>query len=360
MSFLSSKIEAFGMDFSESSLKIAFLRPKGRRLSLVCFSETEVPPGVITGGEVQDEKQLAQVIRKAVANLRGKGLRTKYVVSSLPEEKSFLDVLSLPALYGRELESAIIFETENHIPVPLANVYFDFEKKEIMNGASKHQEVMIVATPKKVVDLYLSAIKLAGLFPVAMEIESLAVARALVKCREDSAPLLIVDFGENRTSFIIYAGQMIRFTSTFPISSRQITEAIANYLKIPIAEAGQLKRSEGLDGSDKLLRAVTPILNELVTQVKSHLEYFYSRDKNVPSSKVKVAELLLCGGGANLRGLVDFIAKGLDTKVDLGNPWVNILSYPLKEVPILSFSDSLKYTTALGLALRGACSETEK
>jgi type IV pilus assembly protein PilM len=266
----------------------------------------------------------------------------------------------LPVLYGRELESVVIFEAENHIPIPLTDVYFDFEKKEVANGASKHQEVMIVATPKKVVDLYLSAIKMAGLFPVAMEVESLAVARALVRRREDSMPLLIVDFGENRTSFIIYAGQMIRFTSSFPISSRQITEAIASYLKIPIAEAEQLKRSESLDGSDKLLRAVTPILNELVTQIKCHLEYFYSRNKNTPPDKVKVAELLLCGGGANLRGLVDFISKGLNIKVELGNPWTNILSYPLKEVPILSFGDSLGYTTALGLALRGACAGIEK
>ena len=36
----------------------------------------------------------------------------------------------------------------------------------------------------------------------------------------------------------------------------------------------------------------------------------------------------------------------------MGNPWVNILPEPLKEVPELSYEKSLSYTAALGLALR--------
>jgi hypothetical protein len=37
----------------------------------------------------------------------------------------------------------------------------------------------------------------------------------------------------------------------------------------------------------------------------------------------------------------------------LGNPWINILPEPQKAVKELPFEESLKYTTALGLALRG-------
>jgi hypothetical protein len=42
----------------------------------------------------------------------------------------------------------------------------------------------------------------------------------------------------------------------------------------------------------------------------------------------------------------------------LGNPWVNILPEGKKETK-LSFEESLKYTTALGLALR-AIKENDK
>lgn len=43
----------------------------------------------------------------------------------------------------------------------------------------------------------------------------------------------------------------------------------------------------------------------------------------------------------------------LKVPVELGNPWINILPKPLKEVPELPYEKSLGYTTALGLALRG-------
>ena len=61
----------------------------------------------------------------------------------------------------------------------------------------------------------------------------------------------------------------------------------------------------------------------------------------------------MCGRGANLKGLLDFISLKLKIPVELGNPWINILPKQLKEVPGLPFAQSLGYATALGLALRG-------
>jgi hypothetical protein len=46
------------------------------------------------------------------------------------------------------------------------------------------------------------------------------------------------------------------------------------------------------------------------------------------------------------------LASSLNTKVEIGNPWVNILKEEIKEVPDISFENSLGYTTALGLALK--------
>ena len=64
-----------------------------------------------------------------------------------------------------------------------------------------------------------------------------------------------------------------------------------------------------------------------------------------------MAEALLCGGRANLKGLPDLFSHELGIRVSVGNPWINILPEPLREIPELSFEDSLKYTTALGLSL---------
>jgi Tfp pilus assembly PilM family ATPase len=61
---------------------------------------------------------------------------------------------------------------------------------------------------------------------------------------------------------------------------------------------------------------------------------------------------MLCGGGANLKGLPQFLSERLKIPVVCGNPWVNILKPPIKSIPELSYQESLTYVTALGLALR--------
>ena len=73
----------------------------------------------------------------------------------------------------------------------------------------------------------------------------------------------------------------------------------------------------------------------------------------MPLDNKEVEKILLCGGGANLKGLANFLALELKSPVELGNPWINILPEPLKEIPELPYEKSLSYTSTLGLALRG-------
>ena len=62
---------------------------------------------------------------------------------------------------------------------------------------------------------------------------------------------------------------------------------------------------------------------------------------------------MLCGGGANLKGFSGFLSSQLEIPVEIGNPWINILPKDRKNKSQLSFEESLRYATALGLALRG-------
>lgn len=342
---------AFGLDISDLSLKIAKL-DKNR---LTSFGETKIPAGIIKEGEVRDKEKLSQVIEKAVKEVKGKKLKTKYVILSLPEEKSFLDVLQIPLMKKEELEAAVRFEAENHIPLSLDEVYFDFKQVQSIFNQKNYQEVLINACPKKIVDSYVEATKGAGLQPRALEIECLAITRALIKNEISNYPLLIIDFGGTRTTFIIFSGKSLRFTSTIPVSSQKLTESISKNLNLDLAGAERLKREQGLEGKKEVFDSMIPPLTDLIEQIKTHLDYYQSHEKKAQISHYGrgVEKILLCGGGANLKGLINFLETELKLEVELGNPWSNILEEPLKEVPEMSFKDSLSYATALGLALRG-------
>lgn len=362
--FLSLKSKSFGLDFSDLSLRIAKLREKGRFLSLASWGEMQIKPGLIEEGEVKDEDRLAEVIKKSLNEVKGETLKTKNVIASLSEEKAFLQVIQMPRMEKEELKTALPFEAENYVPLPIEKVYLDFQIVPPVHNHSyhldDHLDVLIAALPKKTVDPYLSCLKKAGLLPQALEIESQSISRALVKNGVSPFPLFIIDFGKSRTSFIIFSGYSLRFTSSIPISSQKLTEAIAQTLKVDLAEAEELKLKYGLVSkktaeNKKIIKAINPILADLVKEIKKYIAYYHSHSghEHLPSDGSEINEILLCGGGANLLGLTSFLSSELQIPVKLGNPWINILPEPLKEVPGLPFRESLGYTTVLGLALRG-------
>lgn len=357
--FLTLKPEAFGLDISDLSLKILKLKKRGDSLILASFGETKITPGTIEGGEIKNEEALAKIIKEAVSKVKGERIKTKYVVCSLPEEKAFLQIIQMPSMKEEEIKQAVYFEAENYIPLPIEEVYLDFQIVKPVINHLDHSDVLITAMPKKVIDSYVVSLKKAGLILKVLEIESQAVARSLIKNAISPSPLFLIDLGATRTSFIIFSGYSLRFTSSIPISSQKFTEAIAKHLEIDLSEAEKLKIKYGLEGKDKEGKEVSDILSfhsrDLIKQIKTCLFYYHTHihHEHLPLDGKEVEKIFLCGGGANLKGLANFLSLELKIPVDLGNPWVNILPEPLKEVPELSYEKSLAYAAALGLALRG-------
>ncbi|HDZ54295.1 MAG TPA: type IV pilus assembly protein PilM [Candidatus Nealsonbacteria bacterium] len=370
LEFLTLKPEAFGLDVSDSSLKIVKLKKKDKFLSLASFGETEITPGIIKKGEIQDEEALIEMIKKALIEVKGEKIKTNYVVASLPEEEAFLEVIQMPKMKAEELKKAIYFEAENYIPLSIEEVYLDFQVVRPVYNHLNHSDVLIAVLPKKTVASYVSCLQKAGLRPQALEIESLSIARALIKNEFSPRPLLLIDFGADKTSLMIFSGYSLRFTRAIPISSREFAKAISRGLDISFREAEMLKIKFGLekeyqlkikDGTErkiisgKVSNIIAPLLTNLVKEIKQCLDYYptHIRHEHLAPDSGEINKILLCGGGANLKGLPEFLSLALKMPAELGNPWTNILKTPLKEIPELSYKKSLTFTTALGLALRG-------
>jgi len=385
LKLLTLEPEAFGLDFSDLSLKIVKLKKKGKFLSLASWGEVKIKPGIIEEGEIKNETALVEVIKEGLNKIEGEKLKTRNVVASLPEKKAFLQVIQMPKMKKEELKTAVLFEAENYIPLPVEKVYLDFQLvvpvhpvrdharalrarrafgRAVSNGVHDHLDhldILIAALPKKTVDPYLSCLKKAGLLPQVLEVESQSISRALIKNGVSPFPLFIIDFGKSRTSFIIFSGYSLRFTSSIPISSQKLTETISQTLGVNLAGAEKLKLKYGLRPpketikNKKISEAMTPVLTDLIKQIKKYINYYHTHSSHeyLSPDGEGIKKILLCGRGANLKGLTDFISSELEIPVELGNPWINILPEPLKEVPELPFKESLGYTSALGLALRG-------
>ena len=65
-----------------------------------------------------------------------------------------------------------------------------------------------------------------------------------------------------------------------------------------------------------------------------------------------IEKIILCGGDANLLGLTDYLSASLKIPVERADIWTNI-DYRDGFIPEIEFNDSLRYATAVGLALGG-------
>jgi len=358
--FLDIKPESFGIDISDTSIKVVKLKKKRNYFSLASLGNEKVTPGILENGVIKNEDSLVESIKKAVASVKGEKIKIKNVACSLPEEKSFLEVIKMPKIKKEDLKSAVKYEAENYIPMSIEDVYLDSHLLKPAHEHLDHYEVLIVACPRVVINPYLSCLKRAGLQPRIMEVESLAIARSLVKNEVVPQDLLLIDIGANRTSFIIFSGYSLRFTSSIHVSGEELTKAISEKLSITLKNSEKLKDKYGLSNNTKkakeIFEALSPHLQILVDEVSKHISFYrthgHGRKGVLPSDQSEIEKIIICGGGANLAGLTDYLRDKLNIPVEMGNPWVNVLKDSNEKQP-LSPSDSIKYATAIGLALRG-------
>ena len=350
MSFLNPSPQAFGLDINDYSLKLVRLGRLGKKTTLKSYNVLPAPAGIISGGEIKDEAAFTALLQKLIKTRHGSGSLGHEVIAVLPETKTFLKSISLPRPETADTAAAIRAEAEKHLPYNLSEVYLDWQ---ILNKTSDDQwEVLIGAAPQRVVDHYLAVLQAAGLSPLALEIEAVALTRALL-AEEKIIPNqagVIIDFGATRSGLVIYDKGVVQATISLPISGNQITETIVNTLKLSWPQAEKAKVVCGLD-KNKCSGALKEILNttfdDLAQKIQHSLAFYH--DHFAQTNAVK--EMILCGGSANFSDLDKVLTEKTKIPTRLGNPWINIVGS--KQKSPLAPGPSLVYTTALGLALRG-------
>lgn len=360
-SFFSKQKTAFGLDLSKTALRMMQLERYGKQFFPNAFTEVRIPDGYIHEEVIQNLDGLAKLIEFHFKHPSFGVFRTPYVVLSVPEAKSFVRVITVPKMSEQEAAEAVPFEAEQYIPVSGDQVYLDYRiLSEPRVYEQNKMRVIITATPKTLVDNYLQVIKMARLKPVAVEVESEAVARALISAPNQKEPSLILDIDTYHTSLIIYDLGSLQFTSSIPIAGNAFTNQIAQTLTISPEEAEKVKKQIGLlsqkDGG-KVRAALLPLVESLVEAIMNTINFYQQHSEN--SREIK--RIFLCGGGSKLKGLLDQLNQRLGARssqqssrfVQIGDPWINVLEKPLKKVPPISKADSISFTTVIGLALRG-------
>lgn len=346
-----------GIDIGSSSIKLVQLRKEKERAVLETYGELSV--GNYANVDVGRAAILS--IDKTVEMLKDllveSGAKSKSAVVSIPLKSSFVTMMTLPKMSDKELAESIPYEARRYIPIPISEVEMDWwvvpqgfstsgDKSDNENSKKKaFSEVLLVAIHNNIIEQHKTVMKKIGVVAETFEIEVFSTVRSSLA--RELVPILIIDFGASSIKMTIVDYGIVRVAHSLDRGSQDITAALSSSLGIDFARAEKLKREVGL--SDR------PEHKEIANVISPLLDYIFSEGTRLASDyRVKhgrsVSRVILTGGGALLKGMVDSAVNKFGIEVGLTNPFIK-LEYPAFLEPALR-EIGPNFSTSIGLALR--------
>jgi type IV pilus assembly protein PilM len=329
----------FGLDIGSSSIKL--LELNGNTVSVAAMVAN--PTGRLGVDLVPAEyTALGEAIKTMVVDNK---IKNKKIALAIPESLVFTRILSFPYMSSPELATAIRFEIEQVIPYPIDKLEISWEVlfKPSKPDGNEKMRVLVVAVPMKVSSGYVGLMDSLGIEIVRIENELLSLARSVFIGKDSTEVDLVVDIGFSTTKMVICDTNQIYVNYVSPIAGMAFTKIISDVFKLPPAQAEEYKRAYGLDQTQfegKLFLAVTPVLSTLVADMKKVIASYIN---SYPEKKID--RIILCGGGAFLKGLIQHLVEQTGLEVVTGNVFEK-----LKVDPKLAGLGGI-YAVAGGLAL---------
>lgn len=308
----------FGLDLGASSIKVC----KVSAISSGSFHIDGVgvaqnPVGTLDLSSSDVGKQLGDGVKGL---LKEAGIRDRRVVVAVPESQVYSRIIEMPAMSEAELSSAVKWEAEQFVPVPIEEVEMDYTvvRRPLKGSTDNKMLVYLVASPKKHLQAMVDFLVNIGLEPIAVENEMLAVSRAYMSVSSDTG-LVVVHLGALSSGISIVDNESLLFSYAVPTGGVAITRALSQSLSLPLSQAEEYKRTYGLDPSQfegKIRQAILVVLNGILSEVRKAVDYYSTKNAS------KVGKIILSGGGAYMPDLITVMSEqfpGLEVLV--GDPF---------------------------------------
>lgn len=333
----------FGLDIGFSSMKVMQIEWENKQPTVIGYGVGGFDSSAIKDGVIMNHESIAKSALDLFKNALVGDITTRRVAITVPASRTFSRVMKLPKLTNNEIEEAVKSETEQYIPVPIENLYLDYD---VISRTEKEIELFAVAIPKIIIDSYMDLAEILGLETVAIESTTAAASRLFMKTNTNDIPTVLVDFGSISTDITIFDKTLI-VTGTVPGGGDIFTDTIASTLGVTKQEADVIKIKYGLDFSKKqqeITAALKPFLDKLLKEIMRMMRYYEERY----GSERKLSQVVTMGGGANMPGMNEYLTERLRLPVSMSDPWDHIKAGKIQLPNIVERS---MYVTVSGASL---------
>jgi len=306
-----------GLDLGHHAIKAVQMERTSAGWRLNKVHSTPTPADSIREGVVVDQEAVAAAIRGL---LKKAHIHATSAIISVAGASVVVRTVRIPKMPEATLRKSIKFEAGRYVPTSVEDSFIEFEI--LRNVEENLMEVLIVAAPKDIVDSRVSACQAAGLDIEVVDIEPFAVFRSIVEADPQfdipNATLAMIDVGAYTTSVSVISKGVFAMTRSINQGGATLTSELKSYFDLSDedAESGkaQLDLRSLLDESapaeNPPLRVLQPHVDELVREIRRSLNYYQSQqtESGAPNP---VTSVLVCGGGAKLLGLPEYIGNKL-------------------------------------------------
>jgi type IV pilus assembly protein PilM len=333
-----------GVDVGARSVKLVQLTADGDELAAASRWdlpwENEAPAGV-------------DAVAAAIRRVReGGGFRGRDAVLCLSHGTLFLQNVRIPKTEGAELERNIQQEAARRFPFPVAEAEIRFlDVGDVRQTGAVLREVILMAAQRSAIDAALEAIEAAGLLPVSVDAEPLALLRgytAQFRREEDHQQrTLYIHLGFSRLAILIAEGDQILFVKYVEIGGRHLDEAAARDLGMQVADAAGLRRHNGDRRADQqdpeiarsIAQAIRPVIEKLISELSMCVRYHSVTFRGKPLARA------VLGGSEATPALAETLAARLNLKCEVSHPFRRFAKVSIPGRPG-------QWDAAFGLALR--------
>ncbi len=251
-----------GIDIGSQQIKIAEMRPGKNGLSITALGIGLTPPGVIQNNIITDPAAMGQAVKQT---MRDSGITIKRAVGCISGQNAVvIRIIEVPKMTDAELKETMKWEVERHVPFAPSETVLDYQPLQVRTSEaqnSPNMEVLLAVAQQDAVNNYIDTLFAAGLDPIAIDIEPLALSRALLDLQEGrpvvrpQAPpgeelfdgtipetVAVVNIGAANTDIAIYQGDQLTFPRSLPLAGDSLTRAIAEHLQYTPEQAERVKK----------------------------------------------------------------------------------------------------------------------
>ena len=346
-----------GVDIGTASIKVAVLEPGAHGPRLVKSLIQELP--LDDGGKPVDRAGWLQTVLQACepgpvhVNLSGDAVAVRRI--------------AVPPMSSAELPEAVKWQVKDQLPFPVQDAAIAFAVLgEVWEKDLRKADVLVAATPREQLQVREQQIRQAGRAAASVVPTPFALwsaVRVLVPAGRTDA-IAVVEFGARTTQVAIGRQGQLQLVRELPLGTQHVTDALIGLSTSDrgtlIADRGQaeaLTRQHGIvtehaTGSTAegipLFHAASlmrPVLEQALTEISRLLD-FYKVQMDAPG----IARIVLCGGGACVKHLAEYLQDGLGVAVEVLHPAARLTSGDQSAVTDTGEEDA-RLATAIGLAL---------